>query len=1087
LDLIAICGGPKSPAARGWRAVGLRLSALSAAVLLLFLSASAENPFGRKMRTLEERVNPALDRWEAAVGLTQDQALDPSFRPSRPQMIGAALFWRGNRTVWLRARLTFPERLAGVPLAGGSVSLVCDVQDRGEIFVDGVSRAEFLEWSGEVVLVPRIKPGRTVFIVLKITNPGSEKGWFRSARLVYSPLAEVRSLIHAQAETAAVIEALEPWLPTPPETIRTCVAEAAAAVDEAALDRGRGDEFARSLARSRRALLPLSAALKTFRFLLLAYSHIDLAWFWTKDEAENVIWKKTSEVMLDALAEHPGLVYAAGQMHAYRWMERDYPALFVRIQEAVRSGRWEPVGGQWVESDGNLPSGESFVRQFLYGRKYSLEKFGRASTLAFLPDTFGFHAQLPQILAKSDMRGFLTWRLQRMDTTPFPYRLFWWQAPDGSRVLAHVVAGRYDDAVFPGRMAGQMAEMRRLHGAADDLVLFGKGDHGSGIPRDYYERAEALRADPLFPRLEFATAESAFDAYARLGAERPFPIWNDELYLQSFRGIYTTQARAKENNRRNEIRLGSAEAFSSVASLAAGRPYPAGPLEESWKNLLFNQFHDILPGTAVAAVYRDEQADSARIAAEATKQWDEARTALAARADTSGPGRPLLLFNGLSWPRGGLVEVPLAAGSAPGAGPIVFDERDRVIPAQIVAAENAVRTLLFNAAPVPAGGFAVYHLRDDRPVAPPAGGVTVSGLTLENEFLRLTIDAASGWVTEIWDKRSGRDVTVKGRPAFELQAYAEIFGSDGWELVFRKDPSGIMPPPASRIGMPAPSRVWVSESGPVRASISIERSFGQASKFCQTISLVRGIPVVYGIVDADWRDTYVFLKCAFPLAVDADRATYEIPYGALDRASSPRTDEERAKWEVPGHRWADLTDRSGRFGASLLSYSKYGYDARNNVLRLTLLRSTTAPAPDADLGRHRIALALYPHSGGWEAGETSRRGAEYNDPLAASEVSPHPGAWGRARSFFSASPANVHLTALKRSEDGRAWIVRVVNWSRRSENAGLSLPASPRAVFETNLVERILRPWPADGSNGIRFPIGPQEIKTFRLEFRDSP
>ena len=485
----------------------------------------------------------------------------------------------------------------------------------------------------------------------------------------------------------------------------------------------------------------------------------------------------------------------------------------------------------------------------------------------------------------------------------------------------------------------------------------------------------------------------------------------------------------------------------------------------------------------MAAVYRDEQADSTRIAAEGKKRLDEARDALAARADTSGPGRPLVLFNGLSWDRGGLVEIPPASGDPPA----VCDERGRNVPVQAVRGEAGAPAFLFAANPVPAGGFAVYRCQDGRTSAPPGDAAVARGLSVENEFLRVSVDPASGWVTEIWDKRFGRDVTVKGRPVFELQAYEEIFGSDAWNLVFKKDPTGIMPPPASRIAMPPPSRVWASESGPVRAAITIERTFGQASKFRQTISLVRGDPVIYGIVDADWQDTYVFLKCAFPLAVQAERATYEIPYGVIDRASVPRTAEERAKWEVPAQRWADLTGSDGRYGASLLSFSKYGFDARDNVLRLTLLRSTTAPAPLADLGRHRIALALYPHGGGWETAETSRRGAEYNDPLAAIAAPAHPGDWGRGRSFYSIRPANVHLTAFKRSEDGRAWIVRVVNWGRRAESAALTLPAPLRAAAETNLVERVLRPLPGSGPAEIHFSIGPQEIKTFRLEFRDKP
>jgi alpha-mannosidase len=1022
---------------------------------------------------MEKLVYPPVRSWQAAAGLSQGEALDPRTSGKKFHKVGIGYVWpiTGGGTRWLRTKFRVPEKVLNTPVAGATIALRLNIDDYGEIYVDGEFRNKFFREGGYAVLTEEAKPGEEIFIAVKAIGV-AHNGMLADASIEYSMFDEVAKRIYGLREIVLLMDVLMYLKGEDSEKWKGILNDAGDALDLESLEDGRTGDFFASLDRCERILSPVAAIMKKYSMMLVGYSHIDPAWLWDKAEGEHIVWKGTSEGILKLIDEFPDFVYAANQMHCYRWMEKDYPELFERIRKAVASGRWEPVGAEWVEPDGNLPSGESFVRQFLYGRKYSLEKFGKVSTIGWTPDSFGYNWNMPQILTKSDMLGFVSVKLRSNDTTQFPYNFFWWEAPDGSRVFVIFPPGHYNEPVFGDRMAQQLIEVKQKHGTDNNPVIFGAGDHGGGIPRDYFERAFMLRDSPVYPRIEFMSAEQMFDRMLEEDKTLHFPTWKDELYLEKHRGTYTSQAKTKNNNRRNEHRLMNAERFSSIASLATGVEYPFEKIEEAWKILLFNQFHDILPGSSITQVYKDADADHEWIGRQCAEATGPALEGIAGLADTMGGGTPLVLFNGLSWPRDDVVEAELSGGADSAS---VQDDAGRDIPVQVITKADGKRAALFAARNIPAMGFAVYRLAEGKESGAAGGPLSVNAGMMENEYFTVRVDPVSGWVTSIMDRKNGREVVESGGEAFKLQALRELDSSDAWDAVYPSD-GGLME-------MLGAEEVTVVERGPVRVTVMARRRFGNESEFRQYYSLVEGVPVVFCRLDVDWREKHVTLKSVFHLNLDADYATFEIPYATIKHPTRPQTPEEKAKWEVSGHRWADYTDRDNEYGASLLSFSKYGYDVRDNVLRMTLLRGPVRPDPLADRGSHSIPYALYPHKGGWEGADTPLRGAEYNDPLIVISTTSHEGKLGKRHSFFSAGPDNVVISTIKKAENGEGFILRLVETSGLDGSAVVDLPGKPQKVVETNLVERDLNELlPATGP-ALTVPIGHYEIKSLRVVF----
>ncbi len=829
---------------------------------------------------------------------------------------------------------------------------------------------------------------------------------------------------------------------------------------------------------------------------LLGNSHIDAAWLWRAEETVEVC-RNTFRQALDLMHRYPGFTFAQSSAQFYLWMEEKYPGLFEEIKRRVKEGVWELVGGAWVEVDPNIPSGESHVRQLLYGKRYFMDRFGVDVKVAWLPDSFGFPWTLPQIYAKAGIKYFLTQKLNWNDAAAFPYYVFWWEAPDGSRVLAHQTVGSYSENVDKERVMRQLRLLKRRQGIGDLLVLYGWGDHGGGPQPDMLERAMDLVEGRWPVKGRFSTALDYFRRLEELAAAG-IPVVRDELYLQFHRGTYTTQARVKKYNRLGEALLETAEKLAVMAYLR-GASYPKERLDQAWRILLFNQFHDILAGSSIPEVYEDAEKDFDEMFKMLYEVIDDATGYIASKIDTQGPGRALIVFNQLAWSRDGLVELE-AVKTGFGKEVKVLDEKGVEQPAQLI---DDGRSLLFIARDVPPLGYRVYRIVEGTPSRLETdlkAEEAEDSYVLENRHLRVVVSRKTGLVTSIYDKASGREF-VDAKGCNVLQVFEDVpvparrmgsdVGLDAWEIYIYQQVGGVR-----YVELTEPEKVELVEDGPVRAAVKIVYRYRQEGRpdsvFTVYVSLYSGMPFVDFRLFVDWHAAHRLVKTAFHLKVRGDFATYEIPYGWIRRRSylSPEaTLWEKAKWEVPGQKWVDYTDENGEYGVSLLNDCKYGFDMYNGVLRMTLLRSPRHPKhygvsdetpPFTDQGMHEIRYALYPHPGDWRQARTPHLGYEYNYPLVIVLEPPHEGVMPSKYSMLSCRPGNVILTVVKKAEDGDGIVLRMYEAFGEASKAEITLGFEAGGAVETDLLERPMGSVEAMG-NKLQVPIGICEIKTVKV------
>jgi alpha-mannosidase len=976
--------------------------------------------------------------------------------------------------VWFRRWVQIPESNAGYGLRGALLRFRVRISGENPVhltvFFNG-AKAEEGNDLDPIVLTRNAVPGERVLIAVKATVPGGRTGFQRGQLEVEAPSGrpDPRTLLQEFLSAEAMVLAF------PGVGREQNLEQAVTALDWVSLQRGDQSAFDRSVQASRDRLRPLAPWLKTFSIRVTGNSHIDMAWLWPWTETVEVV-RNTFTTALQLMREYPDFTFTASSAQAYAWMEEKYPNLFEQIRQRVREGRWEPIGGMWVEPDLNMPDGESLVRQLLTGTRYFREKFGVEIRTGWNPDSFGYNWQLPQIYKRSGFDYFVTQKIYWNDTTKFPHKLFWWESPNGSRLLTYFPHD-YGNPIDAVRMAQDLAQYAPAMGSNHIMHLYGVGDHGGGPTRSMLENAERWKADDaIYPRLLIGPAQKFFDDLGRKAPQMKIPTWNDELYLEYHRGVYTSQAATKRNNRKNEALLLNAEKFASL-SLLWGQPYPQNTLNDAWHKVLFNQFHDVLAGSGVAAVYRDADRDHAEVRHIGEESLTASLAALAAHADTGGPGVPILVVNPLSWARTEVLEVKLQL-PASGKEVEVRSATGQTVPAQIAARDPITQelTVRFVAQNVPALGYQVFHAVPATGATSPASAVRAHGLTVENDLVRVTVDAKSGCLTSLYDKKGGGEILAPGACGNLLQAFHDLPREyDAWNVDANFE--------EQRWNIDHAEEVKLVESGPVRAAVRVVRKF-QSSTFTQDIVVTAGSPRVDVHTVADWREKHVLLKAAFPLAVHSDFATYEIPYGSIRRPTTRNTPAEKAKFEVPALRWADLSDSA--HGLSILNESKYGYDGRDNVLRITLLRSTAYPDPHADEGRQEFTYSLLPHAATWKEAGTVLRGYELNNPLLVRVVSPHTGALPATHSFVQLDPQNLVLTAMKKAEDGDGIIFRFYEWAGRGVAAHLRLPSRATRAVETNLMEKEEKPL-AITEGAVTMQVGPYEIKALKVEFAPKP
>ncbi|MFE2563968.1 alpha-mannosidase [Streptomyces mirabilis] len=751
------------------------------------------------------------------------------------------------------------------------------------------------------------------------------------------------------------------------------------------------------------------------------HAHIDSAWLWPIRETK----RKTSRTFSNVTAlaeEYEELVFACSQAQQYEWVRDNYPHVWDRIKKAVADGNWAPVGGMWVEADGNLPGGEALARQLIHGKRFFIEHFGIETKGVWLPDSFGYNAAYPQLAKLAGNDWFLTQKLSWNQTNKLPHHSFWWEGLDGTRIFTHFPPVDTYNVEFSGKeMAHAVRNYQDKGRGTTSLAPFGHGDGGGGPTREMMERARRLASLEGSAKVRVEHPD-AFFATAR--EEIPGDqVWSGELYLELHRATYTSQARTKQGNRRSEHRMREAELWATTAALnAPGYSYPYEKLDRLWKTVLLHQFHDILPGSSIAWVHREAEAEYARVAKEV-----EAITAEAVAALGTGETR---VFN---------------------TSPV-----DR---AEVVRTSVGIPMY----AEVPAGGSALLGAQE------PPRPVTVEGRVLDNGLVRVEL-AEDGTLASVRDLTADREVLADKGNLLRLHSDLPNYW-DAWDIDkhYKNRYTDLLDAES----------VTVVEDGPLLGALKVERAFGKGSRIVQTITVRAGSRRIDVETEIDWHEAEKILKAAFPVDIRAPHSSAEIQFGHVQRPTHTNTSWESARFEVYGHRWVHIAEPG--YGVAVINDSTYGHDVSRTVredggttttVRLSLVRAPRVPDPEADQGKHRFTYALLP---GASIEDAIAEGYALNLPLRVADSA------GPAEPVVSVDGEGVTIEAVKLADDASGDVVVRLYESRGGRGTGTLRTGFPLAGAQvTDLLERPLTTVDTDG-NAVAVALRPFEVRTLRL------
>jgi len=758
----------------------------------------------------------------------------------------------------------------------------------------------------------------------------------------------------------------------------------------------------------------------------VGHAHIDTAWLWPIEETRRKV-RRTFSTAVDLIKRNPDFRFAQSFAEYYRYLEDDDPALLDLVKAQVKAGGWSPTGGLWVEPDINMPSGESLVRQAMYGQLYFQRAFGVRHTNGWLPDTFGFSPALPQILKGAGLTSLFTIKLGWSETNQFPHTRFWWEGIDGSRVLVQQFnrpEDTYNGLVDPASLLRAWRNHSDRRWASEVLQPIGYGDGGGGVTAEMIAAQKVLADFPHLPATRFVSPEAYFEKAQAEARDAPLATWVGELYLEYHRGVLTSQGRTKRLHRQAERGLIAAEALSGIAAILGGEQ-PAS-LADRWRTLMINQFHDILPGSSITEVYVRTERELAEVVAAADRASEAAMADIAERL--AGPGEDGLL----------IVNPDL------NARPVRLESAEP-IPGGQAAEEGYV---LASPAVVPGLGALTGRV-------PREATVIAEARRLENRFLRVEF-ADDGTLARVYDKRAEREV-LDGR-GNQIWAYRDQPRDyDAWDTEGDYQRSGQELTAAS---------IEIAEAGGQRGALRIVRKIG-ASTIVQSVRLWANSPRIDFHTRFDWHDRRIMLKARFPLAVRAEAATFECAFGVHHRPTHSNTSWDAAKFEVAAHRFVDLSEPG--YGAALLNDGRYGCHARGSELGLSLLKSPILPDRLADEGAQTLTYSLLPHAGDWIAGGVLAEAEDLNQPLFHQPI--------RARDaehrFLKVNGDKLALGALKPAEDGDGLILRVYESAGGRGPIAIDPPKGWTVAGEVSLLEDAIE------SPGSR--IRPFEIRSWRL------
>lgn len=771
----------------------------------------------------------------------------------------------------------------------------------------------------------------------------------------------------------------------------------------------------------------------------IGHTHIDMAWLWRiKNTREKA--SRSFSTVLRLMEHYPEYIFLQSQPQIYEYIKKDFPDIFDQIKKRVAEGRWEIEGSMWVEADCNLISGESFTRQILMAKKFAKEEFGKDMEYLWLPDVFGYSWAMPQILKKSGIHTFMTTKISWNQYNRIPNDTFWWKGVDGTEILTYFITTpdldndlgawyyTYNGKITPYTVKGIWDNYKQKDINQELLLDYGYGDGGGGVNREMLEMKRRIDEMPGLPRVVSSTAGEYFrKLHANIeNTEYRVPKWDGELYLELCQGTYTSHAANKKANRRMEFLYRLTEWYMAMVKVkeeVGCNIYKAHEqLNEGWKLILLNQFHDIIPGSSIHEVYEDSARDYVTIQSVAS----EIQKVLLPELISADSGW-YTVVNAAGWDADSIIKIPTDIRCA------YVDENDNLLPVQYI--EDATLVLVKD---VPAMGMvrlrAISETISDGQEMP----FHISEHSADTPFYHIEWNEA-GQLTSLVDLAANRQIVASGMRANVFQVFEDQpLAFDAWNIdIFYQE---------KHWEVNELLEVSVVEEGPLRAVIRMKWRY-RKSTICQDIILYSENRRIDFQTTVDFHGHHQLLKVAFPVDIFANYATYDIQYGNMRRPNHWNTSWDMARYEVFAHRFADLSERN--YGVSLMNDCKYGYDIKENIIRLSLIKTATDPDPEQDQGLHEFMYSLLPHTGDFCQGQTVKESFLLNQPMM---VVP-----GRTmvsgKSFIRFSRDSVELDAVKESEDGKAIVIRFHDYTGGSARIQV-LPGFPYEKWsEADLME----------------------------------
>ena len=796
----------------------------------------------------------------------------------------------------------------------------------------------------------------------------------------------------------------------------------------------------------------------------IGHTHIDVAWWWTVAQTREKVARSFATV-LKLMEEYPNYRFMSSQPQLYAFLKERYPELYEKVKERIREKRWEPEGGMWVEADCNLTSGESLVRQFMHGKRFFREEFGVDNRILWLPDVFGYSGALPQIMKKCGIDYFMTTKLAWNQFNKVPYDTMRWRGIDGTEVLTHLITTldveqpvanfftTYNGMLHPGAVMGGWMRYQNKDINNDILISYGYGDGGGGPTREMLETSVRMEKGVKgIPKVRQEFARTYFDELKdRVEGNKRLPVWEGEFYFEYHRGTLTSMGRNKRANRKSELGLMDLELLSVLAQDTVD--YPASELDSMWKVVLLNQFHDILPGSAIREVYEVTREEYGQLAEKLADMGERRRRAIA------GEGDAVMIFNTTGKERDDVVSLGAFAGEA------LRDDAGEVYPVQ--RTENGAVAYVKN---IPSKGYKSFAVLDAVPalVESDANAVPfrlINERKLETPFYTVKLDE-QGMFTSVYDKENDREVIQEGHRANLFRMYEDkpIY-YDNWDIdIFYTEKFW---------DVDQVERMEWTELGPVRAVLAITRKASNSVINQEIIFYAQSRRIDF-VTHVDWKEHQTLLKVHFPVAVHTDEATFDVQFGNLTRKTHQNTSWDVARFESCGQKWMDLSE--GNYGVSLLNDCKYGHSVKDSDMALTLIKSGIEPNPVTDQEEHVFTYAIYPHAQGWRAAGTVAQAYKLNQPLLVQTGAQA----GKNYSLASVDRSNVVIETIKQAESGEGIVVRMYE----SENSLTKAKLTVNRPFEKAWVCNLLEEEESEGhveGQVIDVTLKPYEVVTVKI------